>query len=110
MYSRAGEIPLRLLLKDHNPLRKGREDLPKETRVKFGSVGAQACSLGREPQVPSGKTTREPRRGDGNFPRSEDLPSPLRGSREFGALPSLGLAPQATCLGSYGAHSKKTTG
>lgn len=64
--------------------------------------GATACSLGREPQVPTVQKNPEPRRGDGSLHRNDELPSPLRGSGLALDRSFLGLAPQATCLDSFG--------
>ena len=68
----------------------------------MGSEGAEACSLGREPQVDGFTQTQSPEGATAVFLGA-------MGRRPFGAWDSwasasLGLTPQATCLGSFGAQ------
>ena len=64
----------------------------------WGSEGAQACSLGREPQEAVSHNSPSPEGATAVFLRSDDLPSPLRGFWDSFGIPFLGLTPQATCL------------
>jgi len=71
----------------------------------FAPQGAKACSLGRQPQVTDSTIIPEPRRGDGILPRSDDPPSPLRGSGIRCASLSWGSRPRLHAFAPCGART-----
>ena len=83
----------------------GRRDPPDPDCLREGGIvyqgispqGLQGDGSHREEGSPSeSRPSSKEKGGDGGFPRSGGLPSPLRGFGIFW-VPYLGLAPQATC-------------
>ena len=70
-----------------------------------GSEGAQACSLGREPQGRPPIPIQEALKGDGNSVASAENAVAPSGLGKFCVSLFLGLTPQATCRRPYGANS-----